>query len=110
LNLQHKNLDRGRWERMTLAEQMANAGSEVERAISWKKRGNLEYSKKAFSRALELLDLTLQSRRGYPGLKETARAREALIDYFTGSNEYKTSDDFWKKYFYYFAYAARRNR
>jgi hypothetical protein len=38
---------------------MANTGSEVERALSWKQRGNAEFSTRAIERALELLDLTI---------------------------------------------------
>ena len=36
--MQHKQLSEGRWFKMTFFEQMANIGSEIERAISWKRR------------------------------------------------------------------------
>ena len=61
---------------------MAHVGSEVERALNWKAKNNLERSAKAFDRALELLDLTLDCPRNRPRLKEIARAREVCVDFF----------------------------
>lgn len=34
----HKELAEGRWEEFSLADQMANVGSEVFRSINWKKK------------------------------------------------------------------------
>ena len=59
MNYQHKDLAAGRWEQLSLVEQMANIGSEVERALNWRKKGNLDYSLKACERALELFDLKI---------------------------------------------------
>ena len=95
---------------MTIVEQLANVGSEVERAISWKKKGNPEYSQTAFFRALELLDLSLQATKIGSRLKELARLRETLVDYFFGENTWKSSDQLWHTYFYAFTYAAAINR
>ena len=58
-NIQHKGLAAGRWNELTFDEQMANTGSEVGRAIKWRKKGDAEYSRLAYERALELMDLTL---------------------------------------------------
>lgn len=99
-----------RWNKLTLVEQMANIGSEVFRAISWKKKGNREYSKLAFYRSLELFDLTLASKKNRERLKEVARAREAWADYFAGDNIYQGTAQAWEKYFYEFNYLARLNR
>lgn len=98
-----------RWFKLTFFEQMANIGSEVERTISWKTKGNLEYSQIAFERALELLDLTIADKRNIKRLKELLRVREALADYFEFDNEYKSSDKLWQNYFYPFNWAARLN-
>jgi len=38
MNYQHKELASGRWEKLTFLEQMANMGSEVERALNWQKK------------------------------------------------------------------------
>ena len=62
----------------------------------------------AFERALELIDLSLGCERTYPRLKETARLREALVDYFDGSNDFQSSESSWRSYFTPFTYAARR--
>lgn len=94
---------------MSLLEQMANIGSEVNRAISWKEKNNQEYAQKAFKRALELLGLSLKSKRNKNRLKELARVYELLVDYFLGENKYGSSDQLWQKYFYCFNYASRIN-
>jgi hypothetical protein len=44
---------------LSLLEQLAYTGSEVERALNRAAKGNAEYSVLAFDRALELLDLTI---------------------------------------------------
>lgn len=88
-------------------EQLANVGSEVERTIAWRKKGDLGISQRAFERALELLDLTIADPRWQKRLKELVRAREVLVDYFYGDNEYQSTDESLQKYFYYFTYAAQ---
>jgi hypothetical protein len=108
MSFQHQNLASGRWQKLTLVKQMANVGSEVERAISWRKKGDKDYSRKAFERSLELLDLILMDPENKKRLKEPCRIRELLVDYFAGENQYSSTDDFWRKYFYPFYYAARK--
>ncbi len=106
---QHKELAAGRWARMPLAEQMANIGGEVERALNWKTKNNPDYSRRAAERALELSDLSLAGARKFSQLKEVARLREILADYFYGSNLYCSTEASLRKYFAPFAYAARRH-
>jgi len=89
---------------------MANVGSEVERALHWKSKKNPVYCEKALERALELLDLTMETMAGFHRLKELARVREFLLDYFLGSNQYSSSETAWRKYFFSFACAANKNR
>ena len=110
MEYRHKNLAAGRWQGLTFFEQMANIGSEVERAIKWKNKGNTEYSRMAFERALELLDLTMDNKKSGSRLKELARVRETLADYFVFENIYGSSDEKWQKYFYVFNFAARNGR
>lgn len=107
--MQHSDLTQNHWNNFSFFEQMANAGSEVERAIKWKNKGNKEYSTLAFERALELLDLTIADEKNKTALKEIVRVREALADYFVFDNEYKSSDKSWQNYFYAFNWAARLN-
>lgn len=106
----HKNLTAERWGRLTVCEQMANIGAEVGRAINWRNKGNETIARQASDRALELLDLSLDTVTGYPRLKEFARVRELVVDYFYGVNQYSSSDELWRKYFDPFNYAARRDR
>jgi hypothetical protein len=105
--MQHTDLTIDRWQKFSFFEQMANVGSEVERTIKWKNKENLEYSRMAFERALELLDLTISDPKNKKKLREILRVREALADYFAFSNEYKSTDNSWKNYFYAFNFAAR---
>ncbi len=109
MTYQHKKMASGYWDKLTLVEQMANVGSEVERTISWKKKKNNEYSWKAFERTLELLDLTISCKNNISRLNELTRLREALIDYFVGNNQFSSSDELWQKYFFAFNYNARMN-
>jgi hypothetical protein len=102
----YKNLARERWFELSLIEQLANVGADVERTIRWKQKGNYEYSRTAFDRALDLIYLTVEDPKNRGRLREILRTREALIDHFVYDNEYKTTDEQWQKYFYQYNYAA----
>ncbi|MDD2753783.1 MAG: hypothetical protein PHT44_04205 [Candidatus Portnoybacteria bacterium] len=103
---QHQELAQGRWQKFSFFEQMANVGSEVGRAINWRSKNEVN-SRLAFERALELLDLTIDDKRNKARRGELTRAREVLVDYFAGNNDYRSSDASWQNYFYAFNYAAR---
>lgn len=105
MKIQHENLASGRWRKLSFFQQMANVGSEIERTIKWREKGNEEYSELAFFRALELLDLTISDPKNSLRLRELFRTREALADYFAFENEYKSNDQVWKNYFFVFNYA-----
>ena len=105
----YQNLEfRKRWQKLSLFEQMANIGSEVLRAIDWRKK-NSEYSQLALERALELLDLTVEDKKNHcrGRLKELLRTRECLVDYF-GDNFYQTNPKIWQNYFLPFNWAIRK--
>lgn len=106
----HKDRAAERWFEFSLEEQLANVGMDIERTIQWKNKGNLDYSKGAFYRALDLLHLTIADPKNKGRLKEIVRSREALIDHFMYDNIYNTSDESWQKYFYQFNYAAALKR
>ena len=100
-----------RWNRLSLVEQLGNIGSEVDRVISWRTKGNVEFSAKALDRTLELLDLTIGDPRWRGGSrKELTRVREVLCDAFVGDNIYNTPSEFLSRYFYQFAFAAQNNK
>lgn len=94
----HKQLARGRWQKLTLAEQLGNIGSEVTRMRIWQEKGDQQNFWSAGERALELIDLTLADKRRLPQLREIARLREVVTDIMTGSKEYgsliKTIEDY----------------
>jgi hypothetical protein len=110
LNIIHKELAAGRWATLSFLEQMANIGSEIERTVKWKNKGNAEYSRLSFERALELLDLTIANTKKYSRLKELVRTREALADHFVFDNIYKSTDKIWTNYFFGFTFAAQAAR
>ena len=105
-NIQHKVQSQGSWKEKSYLEQMANIGSEVYRAINWKKK-NLEYAKKAFERSLELFDLTKQAKLSYPQYKELLRMREIWVDYFKYDNKYNSTEESINKYFTYLTIAFK---
>ena len=102
----HKELAQGRWFELSLIEQLANVGMDVERTIKWKQKNNLEQSEKAFARALDLISLSIIDPKNRKRLKELTRTREVLIDYFVYDNEYGSTDESWHNYFYPFNYAV----
>lgn len=104
----HKTLASGQWNEMTLIEQMANIGSEVSRAIKWREKGNEEIANRAFERALELFDLTMDCPNNRFRLKEVCRSREFFCDYFVGDNQYNFTKESWMHYFDHFGFAARK--
>lgn len=106
----HPSLAAGRWQTFSLMEQLANVGSEVERALNWMDKGNPEYSRLAVDRALELLGLTIADPRHKNRLKEITRLREALLDFFLGANEFRSTTASWRRYFYGFAFASALKR
>ena len=107
MNPQHKELAAGRWKEMSLMRQMANIGSEIGRALSWKAKNNEAYAQKALFRGLELLSLTIASAQKPSHYKELTRLHECLVDYFLGENTFSSSEILWCKYFDHFNYAAR---
>lgn len=105
----HKQLSLERWQKFSLAEQMANVGSEVFRALSWRHRDEYN-SRLAFERSLELFDLTKAAHSHEAALKELCRAKEAWADYFYGTNEFKSTQSQWESYFMQFTYFARNQQ
>ncbi len=105
----HAELAAGRWHALSLAEQMANIGSEVGRTRSWQDKDPALF-RGAFERALELFDLTLQDPR-WPKmrgrLKEIARLRELFCEAAAGNAKYGTTLEDLDRYFLVFAVAAR---
>jgi len=104
----HQEQALGAWHQRTLADQLANVGSEVGRIRKWQTR-NSDVAERAFIRALELLDLTISDPRWMgPRRKELTRVRSFLCDAMDGGQEYQTTLEDLDRYFLAFAVAARR--
>lgn len=105
----HAGLAAGRWQGLSLVEQMANVGSEVDRAIKAHDAGRAERRDAAVDRGLELFDLTAADDR-WKGARrrEVLRAREEFCALFWSDNNGSGAAASLSKYFLYFALAARR--
>ena len=107
--IQHKTLAAGHWRELSLREQLGNVGSEINRAIMWRK--DEKRYQDSMDRALELMDLTLQDPRWRDGtLRELDRAREMICDAMFGGQEYGSTLEDLDRYFFAFALAARLER
>jgi len=107
----HPDLAAGRWRTFSLAAQLGNVGSEYERALSWKERGDPKRFEHAFARMLELVDLTIADPRWKNHrLKEFTRLREVICDELC--NEVREFNDLTdlREYFLYFGILARSER
>ena len=105
----HEDLAQGRWQTMTLAEQLGNVGSEFSRAIKAREAGNQGRFENASDRFLELLDLTVVDPRwrGYRR-RELARVKEASGETLYGIDQSGAAS--LEKYFFQFALLARANK
>jgi len=102
----HKELAGGRWQTLSLCEQLAHIGSEVSRAHRWQNK-DPKIFENAVERTLELFELTLRDMRWRGRWREVARARETFLDAISGGTEYKSTLRDLERYFFSFAYCAR---
>jgi len=107
----HPDLAAGRWFTLTLASQLGNVGSEYERALRWRNRGEAVRFEHAFNRLLELIDLTIADPRWQNHrLRELTRLREVICDeLFNETREFNDPFDL-SDYFLYFGILARNER
>ena len=105
----HAGLAAGRWGTLSLAEQLANVGSEVDRAIAaWAAQRSDRFDR-ALARALELFDLTARDNRwGGHRRREILRAREEFCRLFFDDEVPATAARTLQKYFLQFTLLARR--
>jgi hypothetical protein len=104
----HRGLAAGRWQELSLVEQLANIGSEVGRAGRAKALGNEDRLANALDRCLELFDLTLADDRWRNRRREIARAREIVCDFLVGDNDARSTAESLDAYFLPYAMASRR--
>jgi hypothetical protein len=99
------------WGRFTLAAQLANVGSEVDRAIRAHTAGEESRFTNALTRALTLFDLSATDARWRgPKRREVLRAREEFCRLFFDPEVAPDSAEGLQRYFLAFAMAARLRR
>lgn len=108
MNTHHPSLVAGRWQTLSLAEQLGNVGSEVFRAIRWHNKEQASFQN-AFERALELMDLTIADPR-WRKRRELTRIREVMCDFFVGGNTFRTDQTLLQQYFDQFVVLSRNKR
>lgn len=106
MSYHHPSLAGGRWQTLSLAEQLGNIGSEISRAARWYRQDQKLFCG-AVDRALELFDLTVSDPRWRYRLKEILRAREFLLDAVEGGKSYGSTFQDLERYFFLFALASR---
>ena len=100
-----------RWPTLSLMQQLANVGSEVDRTIRAHAAGNAGRFDNALARALELIDLTAADARWRgPRRREILRAREEFCRLFFDASPAPQSAPGLQRYFLHFAFAANRER
>jgi len=105
----HPSLAAGRWQTLSLMEQLGNVGSEVERALRAHAQGRHDRFDRALDRALELFDLTATDPRWrLHQRREILRAREQFCRVFYDDRAEPDLANYLSRYFLQFAVAARR--
>ena len=87
------------WYKMPVGMQLANVGSEVNRAITWKKKGNEERTVSFCNKAIEFLEIMKTDENNRNRIGELNFCIEELKDYFLGENIYNTTDEMLMKYY-----------
>jgi len=105
VNIPPYSINRERWERLTILEQMGNIGSEVGRTLKLKQRN--EDFEPALIRALDLFDATVELliQKKSHRVKEVLRSKDQFLQAV-----YLANDPSIETYFMQFAIAARNQR
>ena len=90
---------RNKWYDMSVQDQISNIGSEVNRAINWEKKGNIERSKNFCNKAKQLLQLSIEDPKNRKRIGEFFNCICELDDRFFGDNRFNTTDEMLKKYY-----------
>ena len=76
---------------MPVSEQICNIGSEVNRALKYKNKGEPEKAERFMNKAIQLWELTKQDPKNRLRQQEFEFAIEELLDFFIGANIYQTT-------------------
>jgi hypothetical protein len=105
-------VDRNRWSKMTIFEQMGNISSEVGRSFGAKRKGELKEKDQATFRAIDLFDATVDDLVEKKSVKsrEVLRAKEEFLKCIYDDNPDNKNVSKLEKYFLDFAVVARKHR
>ena len=95
-------VDRRKWSKMTIFQQMANIGAEVGRTFNAIRQGDHQRAERAMTRALDLFDATVEN-YSFARNKEILRSKEQFLEAYCA----KQPDAGLEKYFTQFAYVGR---
>ncbi|MEO6906966.1 MAG: hypothetical protein ABI210_03665 [Abditibacteriaceae bacterium] len=97
-------VDRDKWSKLSIFDQMGNTYSEVGRAFNAKKKGDSERAWNAVVRALDLFDATSWHLAAIKSgkLREVRRARELFLSEFLDDKDWQIEE-----YLRHFALTAR---
>ena len=93
-----------RWFSMPVTEQISNIGSEVARALRYKKKGDFQKARNFANKAIEFWLLSEEDPKNRHRLGEFNCAVEELRDYFLGENIYQTTETMLNRYYDAFLY------
>ena len=92
------------WFDMSIQKQISNIGSEVNRALMWREKGNRKREIGFCYKAIEFLGLTIADPKNHHRVGELLFCIEELQDYFIGNNIYATTPEKLRKYYDAFIY------
>lgn len=104
-------VDRQKWAKLDILNQMGNIYSEVGRTIAAKKSGDEQRFEAALSRALDLFDASVEvlNKQKSPRLREVLLAKYQFLSLFYARRRQEDSESL-ERYFMQFALAARKTR
>jgi len=91
-------MNKERWHRFSLAQQLGNIGSEITRARIAQEKGQEQSRQEALLRAIDLVNASLQDSRWTSRRRELARFQEVLGDWYAGTNVYSVDIDYLEEY------------
>ncbi len=105
-------VDRVKWSKMSLFDQMGNISSEVGRAINAKKQNNKENMENAIIRALDLFDATTANLIKIKSVRsrEVLKSKKQFLTIINKDQPATDELDSLERYFSQYAIAARLNK
>jgi len=106
------SVDRDKWSKMTIFEQMGNIYSEVGRSFNAQRAGKLDMRDMAAFRAIDLFDATVNDlvKKRSVKSREVLRAKEEYLkNLYSIDFDNKDATNL-EKYFFEFAFVARKSR